>query len=42
MRKSTSHKPDLARYFRLAVRWAKRAWDLYRFVDLVWSLVEAA
>lgn len=42
MRNSTSHKPDLARYFRLAIRWIKRAWDLYRLVDLVWSLVEAA
>lgn len=42
MGSTSSHKPDLIRYFRLAIRWIKRAWDLYRVYELIEALVEAA
>lgn len=40
MRITTSHKPDLVRYFHRLVRWAKRAWDLYQLFELLRALAE--
>ncbi|WP_275531984.1 hypothetical protein [Ensifer aridi] len=42
MRSRYSHKPALVRYVPLAIRWVKRAWDLYRLYELVEALVDAA
>lgn len=40
MRKCSSHKPALVRYFPLVVFWIVRAWDLYRLYEKVEALVE--
>lgn len=41
MRSCNSRKPALVRYVRPAIRWIKRAWDLYRLYEMVEALVDA-